>query len=555
MANIKKINWGGVDYDLEALHFHYDDTLDTPTQWKTYIDNLAAVGIQLVSVTTLPTASADTMGKIYLVPHAQGAQNAKDEYITIESNATYSWEKIGSTDVDLSGYQKTGITLTTSGNSVNTSSAGAATITSGGTTPTAKATVNFTRFKAGAILDSTDVLASDRENGKWVLKFSNGTFTGTKATITSTGSFTPAGTVSYTGTTAAATGSALTGIKTAGSITTTGTQTVVTGVTAASGTKNYLSVSGGTASLTGTKTFNTDAIKGVTLGASTTSTDGPAYVESVTHTAASLTGTKTFNTDAIKAVSLSASTTTSDGPQYVQAISYTAPSLTGTKTFATSGLTGSYSDGVLTLAAAGTATVGISGGSCTPTTRYMKTTTTAANTGTVGISGGSVTPVTKYMKATTTAASTGTVGLSSTAASLSTATTTSTGAIEYISAVSGGSASGTVTVNKGYTYKDPVFNSGTFATSGITALTGLAFKGTAGTVSVASQYTPAGTLSGTQSLSHQHAIWERQDSNYTPTTQPDPVVVTVSSHTHSVTIANHTHTLNGHTHTVTTKNN
>lgn len=97
------------------------------------------------------------------------------------------------------------------------------------------------------------------------------------------------------------------------------------------------------ASLTGTKTFNTDAIKSVNLSASTSADVGPAYVESVTHTAASLTGTKSFNTDAIKSVSLSASTTSTDGPAYVESVTHTPASLGGTKTFVTGVTTGSGS--------------------------------------------------------------------------------------------------------------------------------------------------------------------------------------------------------------------
>lgn len=61
-------------------------------------------------VSTLPTASASTMGKIYLVAHAHGTQDGYDEYITLESGATtktYSWEKIGNTDIDLTDYVKT----------------------------------------------------------------------------------------------------------------------------------------------------------------------------------------------------------------------------------------------------------------------------------------------------------------------------------------------------------------------------------------------------------------------------------------------------------------
>ena len=62
-----------------------------------------------VSVSTLPTASADTMNKIYLVPSTNPQQqNVKDEYITIsltdQGTTTYSWEQIGTTTIDLSGY-------------------------------------------------------------------------------------------------------------------------------------------------------------------------------------------------------------------------------------------------------------------------------------------------------------------------------------------------------------------------------------------------------------------------------------------------------------------
>lgn len=122
------------------------------------------------------------------------------------------------------------------------------------------------------------------------------------------------------------------------------------------------------ATLGGTTTFNTNAIKDVTLSASDTSTDGPAFISSVSGT---------FNTDAIKDVTLSASETSTDGPAYVQSISGSAPSLGGTKTFVTG--YGSFSGG---------------SGAFTPTTRYMKVTTTdtsASDKGTVTLSGGSCT--------------------------------------------------------------------------------------------------------------------------------------------------------------------
>lgn len=64
-----------------------------------------AIKGSFVVVTLLPTASANTLGKIYLIPSTDSqVQNIKDEYITIENGGAYSWEKIGSTAIDLSGY-------------------------------------------------------------------------------------------------------------------------------------------------------------------------------------------------------------------------------------------------------------------------------------------------------------------------------------------------------------------------------------------------------------------------------------------------------------------
>lgn len=76
---------------------------------KQYVDNaISAVHqFQYEVVDTLPTASASTMGKIYLVKDTHGTQDNYDEFITLESGTTtktYSWEKIGNTDIDLSGY-------------------------------------------------------------------------------------------------------------------------------------------------------------------------------------------------------------------------------------------------------------------------------------------------------------------------------------------------------------------------------------------------------------------------------------------------------------------
>lgn len=60
-------------------------------------------------VPTLPEASADTMGIFYFVPSEEpGQDNVKDEYITLSKTeggtTTYYWEKIGTTEIDLSDY-------------------------------------------------------------------------------------------------------------------------------------------------------------------------------------------------------------------------------------------------------------------------------------------------------------------------------------------------------------------------------------------------------------------------------------------------------------------
>lgn len=76
---------------------------------KKYVDDLVGAVKQFTYevVDTLPTASASTMNKIYLVNHSHGTGDTKDEYITIQSGSAYSWEKIGNTDIDLTAYAKT----------------------------------------------------------------------------------------------------------------------------------------------------------------------------------------------------------------------------------------------------------------------------------------------------------------------------------------------------------------------------------------------------------------------------------------------------------------
>ena len=59
---------------------------------------------EFVTVTTLPTASADTMGKIYLV--GPDASDNYARYITQQDGSSYEWIPLGSTNIDLSEYAR-----------------------------------------------------------------------------------------------------------------------------------------------------------------------------------------------------------------------------------------------------------------------------------------------------------------------------------------------------------------------------------------------------------------------------------------------------------------
>lgn len=66
----------------------------------------ALLSIELITVVqSLPTASADTMNKMYLVAESTSKTNDNYEiFITVKSGNTYSWEKVDTARLDLSGY-------------------------------------------------------------------------------------------------------------------------------------------------------------------------------------------------------------------------------------------------------------------------------------------------------------------------------------------------------------------------------------------------------------------------------------------------------------------
>ena len=107
---ISKVTLGGVTYDLKDAEARAD---------LLTLKGIISSGVQIVVADNLPTASKDTVGKIYFIPHVHGEKDIYDEYLTIigtDEPTTYSWEKIGNTDIDLSGYAKNNHTHTVTSN-------------------------------------------------------------------------------------------------------------------------------------------------------------------------------------------------------------------------------------------------------------------------------------------------------------------------------------------------------------------------------------------------------------------------------------------------------
>ena len=116
----------------DLVNYYLKSDTYTKSEVQQLID--AVKQFTYVSVAELPTASADTMNKIYLVPSTNPeTKNVKDEYITIaitdQGTTTYSWEQIGSTTVDLSGYYTSQQTDAAISNALNTALASYSTTT------------------------------------------------------------------------------------------------------------------------------------------------------------------------------------------------------------------------------------------------------------------------------------------------------------------------------------------------------------------------------------------------------------------------------------------
>ena len=95
-----KTNWNGKANKATTLAgYGITDAMTAEQITNAINDAIGSVtGISFEVVDSLPATGE--AGKIYLVSHAHGAQDQYDEYIYYNG----AWEKIGSTDIDLSNY-------------------------------------------------------------------------------------------------------------------------------------------------------------------------------------------------------------------------------------------------------------------------------------------------------------------------------------------------------------------------------------------------------------------------------------------------------------------
>ena len=143
------------------------------------VETLPTFDVVVLGDAELPTASADTYHKIYLKTATGSAtQNVYKEYITVRSGNegayTYSWELIGDTAIDLTGYLKTvtvngkaysnasgsSIDLGTVVNEIESGNSNQLTATSNVTEGVNKVTITPV---TATVTQATDALSSDSE--------------------------------------------------------------------------------------------------------------------------------------------------------------------------------------------------------------------------------------------------------------------------------------------------------------------------------------------------------------------------------------------------------
>ena len=241
---LSKVTLSGVTYDLKDAEARAD---------LLTLKGIVAGGVQIVVADNLPTASRDTVGKIYFIAHTHGEKDIYDEYLTViggtEETPTYSWEKIGNTDIDLSGYAKNNHTHTVTSNVTATEQkytpAGNITLPSFSSTVTPSTDSVATVTNAGKAYTITDGGVSKAADTKSAFATEGITATYAEATETlvfaaaeTAQAVTAAGVVTYTKPVLS------------GSLPTFGTKTVLTGATVATTANDKATFAGTEADIT-----------------------------------------------------------------------------------------------------------------------------------------------------------------------------------------------------------------------------------------------------------------------------------------------------------------
>lgn len=310
MPNLSQIELpSGTTYDLVDQGAR--DLIDAINNWSYIVCTNASNTPKDVmwddegtTITGTLVATSDTMYKIYLVPSAEDTNNYYSEYITINpSGSTYTWEKFGDTKLpDMNGYVKNaaGHSGGTAGAlAYKDSASGSGTVTVPKTftttyTPAAK-TVSVTGTTTGSVSAPTFTGTGVRlQTDSQVL--TGASFTG--SSMTSTGSFTPSGSISKGTGTANYTPEGSVTVSSAGSTTTIKNPTAKTVVTdmsvsnpsstTASGELVYCSVSGTKLSLKKLVETTGDSI---TTSNTTVKIGDPSYSFSGTGAELKFTGT------------------------------------------------------------------------------------------------------------------------------------------------------------------------------------------------------------------------------------------------------------------------
>lgn len=239
MPDIKKIQIGGIEYDIDALKLNghtwaeieamvgtgftietpwlksdYESTSAPSTAKKATVPAITIYYNNGQSSTTGTLSAADNESKkhLYLIYHSHEDGNDNyDEYVSTGSGVNARWEKIGNTDIDLSNYQQIGKTLTTTAPSTNsTSSAGGQTVTTtaaGEQTALGSATITYDKADNATGSAGAGESANTGEAGGTTIDGSSFGFSGKTATITVAGAVSGTGVADHEAQTITVTGS------------------------------------------------------------------------------------------------------------------------------------------------------------------------------------------------------------------------------------------------------------------------------------------------------------------------------------------------------------